>query len=95
MTIEKETKMYVVECSAVITGEGETKESALATYMEEFAKGNLEITVREVEDKTKFYEIDNNDESLNLTKPIKVQDPLTKDWITAFYCSQIIGQTFR
>jgi len=50
MTIEKETKMYVVECSAVITGEGETKESALATYMEEIARGNYEITVNEVKD---------------------------------------------
>ena len=50
MTIEKEEKMYVVECSAVITGEGETKESALATYMEEIARGNYEITVNEVKD---------------------------------------------
>ena len=68
MTIEKEEKMYAVECSAVITGEGETKESALATFMEEFARGNYEITVSEVEDKTKFYAIDHNDESLNLEK---------------------------
>ena len=48
--MEKEIKIYVVECGQVITGEDETEQSALATFKEEFARGNLEITVHQVKD---------------------------------------------
>jgi hypothetical protein len=51
MTIKTKTKIYEVECCAVITGDEETKESALATFKEEFARGNYSITVKEVKDK--------------------------------------------
>ena len=40
-------KIYEVECCAVITGDEETKESALATFKEEFARGNYSISVKE------------------------------------------------
>ena len=45
-------KIYEVECCAVITGDEETKESALATFKEEFARGNYSISVKET-DKSK------------------------------------------
>ena len=47
MTIKTKTKIYEVECCAVIIGDEETKESALATFKEEFARGNYSITVKE------------------------------------------------
>tara|TARA_Y100000766_G_C18638372_1_gene474300 strand:+ start:107 stop:352 length:246 start_codon:yes stop_codon:yes gene_type:complete len=60
---ENETKMYVVNCSAVITGEDETKQSALETFREEIARGNYEITVNEVKDSVDDYHAQSWDES--------------------------------
>ena len=58
MTIKTKMKKHEVEivtglftCSAVIIGDEETKESALATFKEEVARGNYSITVKEVKDK--------------------------------------------
>ncbi len=48
--MEKETKIFLVRCEAIITGEYETVESASATFKENIEQGNYQYVVHEVKD---------------------------------------------